>query len=86
MIAAIGLAVFGTALYVESFVHTDDGCRVEIHCLACRLAVVSAGGTPVSAPIVTPPAAVAERLVLPPDRDPLGLSARSTPARAPPLA
>jgi hypothetical protein len=35
---ALLLAVAG-ALVEESFVHTDDGCAVEIHCLACRLAV-----------------------------------------------
>jgi hypothetical protein len=30
---------------VGSFVHTDDGCQVEIHCLACRLALGTRGGT-----------------------------------------
>jgi hypothetical protein len=30
---------------VGSFVHTDDGCQVEIHCLACRLALGTRVGT-----------------------------------------
>jgi hypothetical protein len=31
---ALSLAVLSA-----SFFHTDDGCRVEIHCLACRASV-----------------------------------------------
>jgi len=40
--ALLGLAVLlalSGALVEESLVHTDDGCPLEIHCLACRLAV-----------------------------------------------
>lgn len=36
----------------ESFVHTDDGCAVETHCLACRLAL---GSTVVLALAITTP-------------------------------
>jgi hypothetical protein len=46
------LASFGVVTLEESFVHTDDGCAVETHCLACRWAyggnavVVAALGLP----------------------------------------
>lgn len=40
----VALAVFAgltTALWLESFgPHTDDGCRTEVHCLACRTGLV----------------------------------------------
>jgi hypothetical protein len=49
--AALLLAIAGAM--VGEYVHTDDGCRVEIHCLACRLAV---GTTAVSgAPLPSTP-------------------------------
>jgi hypothetical protein len=41
LVAALALLSVGAALGEESFVHTDDGCAVEVHCLACRLAVGS---------------------------------------------
>jgi hypothetical protein len=38
-LAALALC---TGLFVESFVpHTDDGCAVETHCLACSLALAT---------------------------------------------
>ena len=38
-LAALMLLVsFGALTLEESFVHTDDGCAVETHCLACRWA------------------------------------------------
>jgi hypothetical protein len=30
------LAAFSVALAEDAFFHTDDGCAVERHCLACR--------------------------------------------------
>ena len=49
---ALLLAVAG-ALVEESFVHTDDGCAVEVHCLACRLAVgtTAVAGALIAAPV-----------------------------------
>jgi len=39
LLAALALC---TGLFIESFVpHTDDGCAVETHCLACSLALAS---------------------------------------------
>jgi hypothetical protein len=37
------LAGLGVLLVGESFVHTDDGCAVETHCITCQRAVVSTG-------------------------------------------
>jgi hypothetical protein len=39
------VACLGLMVAEESFVHTDDGCAVEIHCLACRLAVTGTATT-----------------------------------------
>ena len=33
--ALSGLALLGLALGTDAFVHTDDGCVVETHCVAC---------------------------------------------------
>ena len=48
--ARLALLAFLAALVVLSFVHTDDGCVVERHCLACSWALSPAAGvqTPVS--------------------------------------
>ena len=32
-----------------AFVHTDDGCAVEQHCRACRVAHANAGAVPATA-------------------------------------
>ncbi len=46
-IAAGLLLVLAVAFGENAFFHTDDGCRVETHCLACRSTHV-----PVTAAIV----------------------------------
>jgi len=40
--ALLLIAVFGVA-FAQDFVHTDDGCQVEVHCLACQRALLSVG-------------------------------------------
>lgn len=77
----LGAFVAGDA---DAFFHTDDGCPVEIHCLACQRALGSTGLTlPVLAvrpvlgcaePIDSPEAVVADTAESP-----------SSPSRAPPL-
>jgi hypothetical protein len=52
--AVLALAALGAAL-VGLAEHTDDGCQVERHCLACRLAVATLGAdhappTPLAVP------------------------------------
>jgi hypothetical protein len=37
--ALLLIAAFGAA-FAQDFVHTDDGCEVELHCLACQRALV----------------------------------------------
>lgn len=47
---ALLLCVTGAVLE-ESFAHTDDGCAVEVHCVACRWASAAIGVSPqVAAP------------------------------------
>jgi hypothetical protein len=86
LVAALVLAAVCVGVAEESFAHTDDGCPVETHCLACRLAT---GTIAVLATAV----AAAERA---PDRpEPVWAETRptpsqsvaaTTPSRAPPLA
>jgi len=85
LVALLALIGLGSALAEESFVHTDDGCAVEVHCLACRL---SAGGAatfaavplvaPTSVAVVTPSPATHPA--------PRTVSPRLFQSRAPPLA
>lgn len=35
--------------YAGDLVHTDDGCQVEVHCLACQRVLVSVGTAALSA-------------------------------------
>lgn len=84
-IATAALVCVATALLDEAFLHPDDGCDVEIHCVACSLKASATGV--VSATIVlafelrstTPPAAPAE----PSFAEVVPCAAQS---RAPPLA
>jgi hypothetical protein len=85
VIAAL-LALLGLGLVAEeSFVHTDDGCAVEIHCVACRLAVA---GTAVVAPALDvaprPVVISAVAIVLRPAA--LEAAPRTFEPRGPPLA
>ena len=81
-----GLALLGLAtITADGFVsHTDDGCTVEVHCLACRLSVGQAATT-AAIVIVTAPANRVERILIkiprascPPDLD-------AADSRGPPL-
>ena len=40
--ALLLIAAFGVG-FAQDFVHTDDGCQVEVHCLACQRALLSVG-------------------------------------------
>ena len=42
IVALVLLAALAGA-YLDDFVHTDDGCAVETHCLACQRGVQSIG-------------------------------------------
>jgi hypothetical protein len=84
-IALAVLVCVSAALVEESFVHTDDGCSVEIHCLACRLAVGTAAVTSAAVAIHVDVEATA---LLAPETvsTPRQAVPRETPSRAPPLA
>lgn len=61
--AVLILAALG-AVFVGPAEHTDDGCEVERHCLACRVGVATLGAhleapTPLAVP------AASERLLAP---------------------
>jgi hypothetical protein len=50
--ALVVLAALGAA-FVGPAEHADDGCQVEQHCLACRVAIATVGADPgAAAPIV----------------------------------
>ena len=84
-IALAVLVCVSAALVEESYVHTDDGCSVEIHCVACRLA---AGSTAVVSPAIVLAVAVQATAPVAAAADSLLSEAapRETPSRAPPLA
>jgi len=84
-IAIAVLVCVGAALAEESFVHTDDGCSVEIHCIACRLA---AGSTAVISPAIVLPVAVQTTAPVAVEADSSLCEAapHDAPSRAPPLA
>ena len=67
------------------FVHTDDGCAVERHCRACRVALAFAGAAPPSVPIV-PVAEPAESVAPLPVAAPHDVTVSADGSRGPPLA
>jgi hypothetical protein len=86
--ATVWIALLGftaTTLALEYLSHTDDGCSVEVHCLACRTSIERTAAA--AAPVVLPaPGDFVE--VLPtkalhagPKADP-----RTTASRGPPLS
>jgi hypothetical protein len=85
LVALLALAALGNVLVQEAFVHTDDGCAVELHCLACRLSVA---GTTVLSPtlILTPVATAVELPSTPAFRVPRKVARHVFRTRAPPLA
>jgi hypothetical protein len=74
-----------TAGFAGDLAHTDDGCQVEIHCLACQRVLVSVGIAVVAprwCPSMEPVGRVAARDQVP-NHDPETPAAGS---RGPPLA
>ena len=84
-LAALLLVSLVSAFAVEAYVHTDDGCAVEIHCLACRHA---AGSTATFEVRVALPEAIAPvgRVVLAPESAVAQDAPSFRRSRAPPLA
>lgn len=85
LVALAALLSLGGALFEESFVHTDDGCAVEVHCLACRLTLGGSALPSASldvAPVTTAVALEAPAAPVVPER----VAPRLLRSRAPPLA
>jgi len=78
----LGLVV---ATLEESFVHTDDGCDIEIHCNACLLRLGTAGVV-VAALTLPAVAARVEGVATAPVSSHEDAKPRDVPARGPPLA
>ena len=81
--SAVALLVFGSALVLEAYLHTDDGGAVETHCLACRWQMGTTGTTP-DAPSLEPCAPRVEPVVAGPESRTADGEVRVTPARGPP--
>jgi hypothetical protein len=84
-VALLALAGLTAALYEESFAHTDDGCTVEVHCVACRL-LLGGATVLVTVPTLAPAVSVIEASIR---VEPLSQSVtapRLFQTRAPPLA
>lgn len=79
------LASFALAVAEDSFLHTDDGCAVEIHCVSCRWAYGATSST--IAPLVTAqPLLPADTVFVPATEAPASPARPLAGSRAPPLA
>ena len=84
--AALVLLAVCAGVAEESFAHTDDGCPVEKHCLACRLATGSVAVMGTSLPVVAASAERPERVWTDTTQTRSQAAATTTPSRAPPFA
>jgi hypothetical protein len=80
------LATFAVALAQDFAVHTDDGCRVERHCVACRGTAARMATANVSvaySPVFTPCGSLAGLAPAPaPDPVSVDVPSRGPPARS----
>jgi len=75
-----------TGLFVESFVpHTDDGCVVETHCLACSLALANLSVPAVALAVVARIDQVVQPVWTANERPRAAAALLTLPPRAPPL-
>ena len=86
LIATLVLAAVSLGIAEESFAHTDDGCPVETHCIACRLATGTVAVLAAATPAILRIADCPERLWTETRPAPEPSTAAATPSRAPPLA
>ncbi len=77
----VGMAV---ATIEESFIHDDDGCAVETHCIACLLQLGSTGVV-TDTFSVPPVVALLEEVVLPAAPSHESTAPRGLVSRGPPL-
>jgi hypothetical protein len=86
LVAALVLAAVCMGVAEESFAHTDDGCPVETHCLACRLATGTIAVLAAATPAILRIAECPERLWTDTRPRPSQSPVAITPSRAPPPA
>ena len=79
------LAAMAVGVAAE-FHHTDDGCRVETHCVACMNATVLRAGLRVMVPVASPSFVTVGRIVETRFVAVADIDAPAAPSRAPPLA
>ena len=79
------LLAFGAALAQDAYLHTDDGCVVETHCLACRWHLGTTGTTVEAAPL-GPPSLVVWPLYLSSEYHTAQGDVRVAVARPPPIS
>jgi hypothetical protein len=84
LVAALLLLALAAST-VGSFVHTDDGCVVERHCRACRVALASAGAVPPEVPQL-PASSEAARVSPEAPARHRDLPVATAPSRGPPAA
>jgi len=82
--AALLLASFGVGFAGDLF-HTDDGCQVEVHCLACQRVLISVSVGAV-APQWTPPTQPVDLVTAADQVATCAIGATPAGSRAPPLA
>lgn len=78
----LGLVLVGAG----GFVHTDDGCAVEQHCRACRVAVAGVAAHVETATVAPAPAQTGEPCASAPLRVPASKVLSSDSNRGPPSA
>ena len=86
VVAAFVLAAMCAGIAEESFAHTDDGCPVETHCLACRLATGTIAVLAVAVPVLHRTAERTERVWTEPGQAHSESPVSIAGSRAPPLA
>jgi hypothetical protein len=83
VLAALALCA---GLFVESFApHTDDGCIVETHCLACQLTLTTVAVSTVALPVIVRAEEVGETVWAPNETLRSEFVLANLPSRAPPL-
>ena len=84
-VVALALLTGLGADFVDDWFHTDDGCAVETHCIACQRAVGSIG---IIGPDLAPPLALEQidGLPGPPSLAVLQAPSRHQASRGPPQA
>jgi hypothetical protein len=84
VVLALLLCTASAALQ-ESFAHTDDGCEVELHCIACRWAF-AANVLFIDTPTVAASSAIVEIVSPPSAALPPEAPHRRPTSRGPPVA